>query len=394
MRYISLIVFFVLAFSVFPTSSLAQTAIDETDQSSYFPTPAKYLVILDHDTGEILYEKNARVAMAPASMTKIMTASIVFDRIKSGTLSMEDEFEVSEDAWRRGGAKSGGSTMFLDLKSKASVSDLLRGVIVQSGNDACIVLAEALAGNETNFARLMNDKARELGLESAYFKNSTGWPDPDHKISSLDLARLASHKIKTYPELYKIYAEESFLWNGIKQPNRNPILMAGFNGADGLKTGYTEASKYGFVGSALQGDKRRIFVVNGLESSGQRRSESLRIMNSAFSAFESYSLYNADAEVGTADVYMGKSSVVPLVVQEDVYIGLHKAQRPEMKVEIKYLGPVAAPIQEGAEIAQLVISAPGMNGKTVPLYAGASVEQKSFFGRLSAAILGKIRGEL
>jgi len=176
------------------------------DENSFFPTPAKHLIIVDHESGDILFEKNARVPMAPASMTKIMTASVVFDRIKSGSLKLTDEFTVSENAWRRGGAKSGSSTMFLDLNSTASVSDLLRGVIVQSGNDACIVLAEAIAGSESNFAKMMNDKAMELGLTSANFKNSTGWPDEEHKISALDLARLASHTINTHPELYKIYA--------------------------------------------------------------------------------------------------------------------------------------------------------------------------------------------
>lgn len=367
-------------------------AQSDADGNSFFQTPARHLVILDYETGDILFEKNARVPMAPASMTKIMTASVVFDRIKSGELSMDDEFVVSEDAWRRGGAKSGSSTMFLDLKSRVKVSDLLRGVIVQSGNDACIVLAEGIAGNETNFARLMNDKAERLGLDSANFKNTTGWPDEEHVISAYDLARLAADTIRTSPELYKIYAEERFEWNGISQPNRNPLLLAGFNGADGLKTGHTEVSKYGFVGSAVQGGERRIFVVNGLESTRQRRSESLRIMNSAFSEFESYSLYKDGDKAGSAEVYMGQADTVSLVLKGNVGIGLHKAQRPGMTVQIKYNGPIPAPIEAGQQIAELVITAPDAPAKTFPLYAGEDIKAKSFFGKVIAGLFSKIRG--
>lgn len=362
------------------------------DDEGYFPTPAKHLIIIDHDSGQILFEKNARVPMAPASMTKIMTATVIFDRLKSGALSLTDEFEVSENAWRRGGAKSGSSTMFLDLNSKASVSDLLRGVIVQSGNDACIVLAEAIAGSESNFAKMMNDKAKEIGLTTANFKNSTGWPDEGHLISAHDLAKLSSYTINAHPELYKLYAERGFKWNGISQPNRNPLFGSGSSGADGLKTGYTEVSRYGFVGSAVRDGKRRIFVVNGLESKAQRRSESIRIMNAAFNAFNSYGLFKSGDKVGSADVYMGTEASVPLIAKSDISVGLHKAQRSDLKVNVKYQGPIAAPVTEGDEIATLVISATGMEDRTVPLYAGASVERKSFFGRFIAGTLQKIRG--
>ncbi|NNC36254.1 MAG: D-alanyl-D-alanine carboxypeptidase [Acidimicrobiales bacterium] len=382
---------FISSIALFLAFSLSALSFAQ-DDNRYFPTPAKHLIIIDHDSGEILFEKNARVPMAPASMTKIMTASVVFDRLKSGTLSLTDEFEVSENAWRRGGAKSGSSTMFLDLNSKASVSDLLRGVIVQSGNDACIVLAEAIAGSESNFAKMMNDKAEELGLTTANFKNSTGWPDDEHVISAYDLAILSSHTINEHPELYKIYAERSFKWNGITQPNRNPLFGARSHGADGLKTGHTEISKYGFVGSAVRDGKRRIFVVNGLESKAQRRLESIRIMNAAFNAFNSYGLFKSGDKVGSADVYMGVEATVPLIVKSDVSVGLHKAQRSDLKVSVQYKGPVAAPVAEGDEIAKLVISAEGMEDRRVPLYAGASVARKSFFGRFIAGILQKIRG--
>lgn len=348
---------------------------------------------MDSATGEILFEKNARAPMAPASMTKIMTASVVFDRIKSGALSLDDEFVVSEDAWTRGGVKSGSSTMFLKPKSKVSVRDLLHGVIIQSGNDACITLAQGIAGSEAAFALLMNAKAKELGLTSANFTNATGWPDEKHEISAYDLARLAQNTIKSYPEFYKIYAKESFTWNGIKQPNRNPLFSAGFPGADGLKTGHTTISKYGFVGSAKQGNDRRIIVVNGLESKSQRRSESVRIMRSAFNDFAVYDIYKADSRVGEAKVFMGKSEMVSMVVKSDVNLGIHKIQRQHMKVQTKYLSPLPAPVLKGDEIGTLIISLGDTQLKTLPLYAGEDVERKSLLGRLTASLIRKIRGE-
>ncbi len=368
-------------------------AVPSAHAQSAFETPGEHLIILDADSGEILFEKAARTPMVPASMTKIMTASIVFERVQAGQLSLDDEFIVSENAWRRGGVSSGSSTMFLEPGSSVSVGDLLYGVIVQSGNDACIVLAEGIAGSEASFAILMNAKAKELGLDSANFLNATGWPDEGHVISAYDLARLAVYTLKTYPEFYKIYALENYSWNGITQPNRNPLMLAGFEGADGLKTGYSEASQYGFVGAALREGQRRIFVVNGLSSKALRRSESLRIMTAAFREFKSYKLFDAGDTVGVARVFMGKSPDVALVVKDDIHKGLHLTERKDMKVEIRYKSPVPAPIISGAHIADLVISAPGRDDKTVPLYAKTDVARKSIFGRIVAAALGKIRGE-
>lgn len=373
---------------LWPAISLAQS-----QPSPAYSTPAKHLLILDFDSGEILFEKNAHAPTAPASMTKIMTASVVFDRIKSGALSLDDEFIVSEDAWRRGGVKSGSSTMFLKPKSKVTVRDLLHGVIVQSGNDACIVLAEGIAGSEPAFALLMNEKAKTLGLESAHFTNATGWPDEQHLISTLDLAILARSTIMQHPELYKIYAKKSFTWNGIKQPNRNPLFAAGFAGADGLKTGHTKISKYGFVGSALQSGKRRIFVVNGLESKTQRRSESIRIMRSAFNEFAVYNLFKASATVGHANVFMGKVDTVSLVTNADVQLGMHKSMRPELRAKIKYHNPVPAPITQGAHIADLIVSVKDEEQKIIPLYAGETIKRKSVFGRVTSALVRKIRGQ-
>lgn len=369
------------------------TSVAFAQTSSEFQTPATHLIMLDYDSGEVLFEKNARVPMFPASMTKIMTAIIVFDRIKSGALSMDDELMVSVDAWTRGGTKSGSSTMFLKPKSMVKVRDLLRGVIVQSGNDACIVLAQGIAGSEAAFAELMNAKAKELGLDSAHFVNSTGWPHPDHKISAYDLAHLARHTIKTYPEMYKIYGEEHYAWNGITQPNRNPLFGSGIAGVDGLKTGHTQVSKYGFVGSGTQDGQRRIFVINGLETNSARRSESRRVMRSAFREFKAYTLFQAGQKAGSAPVFMGKNETVSLVASEDIVVGLHKSARAHLKVQIKYQSPIPAPISKGVHMADLIITTPGRADKTVALFAGEDVARKSIFGRMSASLIRKIRGE-
>ncbi len=360
-------------------------------QSSGFETPAPYAVIMDYETGMVLFEKDARKPIAPASMTKIMTAEMVFDRIRSGSITTDTMFNVSEEAWRRGGAKSGSSTMFLDLNSTASVGDLLRGVIIQSGNDACIVLAEGIAGSETAFADMMTKHAREIGLESATFRNSTGWPHPDHKISTYDLARLAQRTIRDYSEFYPLYAERSFKWNGITQGNRNPLLGK-FQGADGLKTGHTEASGYGLVASAKRGEDRRIVVLNGLDSKMQRQNEGLRLMQAAFDSFRVYSLYPAEATIGSAKVYMGKQAEVDLVTKDAVKVGLGRGVRSGMKVQIRMATEHAAPIAKGDHLADLVITAPGLKEQIVPLYAAGDVKRKSAFGRAIGALVNMIRG--
>ncbi|PHS40035.1 MAG: D-alanyl-D-alanine carboxypeptidase [Robiginitomaculum sp.] len=367
---------------------ITPSAFAQTD--SEFQTSASNLVILDYQSGEILFEKNARTLMYPASMTKIMTAIIVFDRLKTGELALDDEFKVSEDAWRRGGAASGSSTMFLEPNSKVKIRDLLRGVIVQSGNDACIVLAQGIAGSEAAFAELMNIKARELGLENANFVNATGWPDPNHKISAYELAWLARHSIAAHTEMFKIYAQREFTWNGITQKNRNPLYGSNIEGVDGMKTGHTKISKYGFVGTGMQNDVRRIFVINGLETNARRRSESRRVMGKAFEAFKVYDLYMAGGKVGSAPVFMGKSEAVDLVASEDVPVGLYMPARTQLKLQIKYLGPIPAPISEGEHIADLIITAPGRETEIIALLAGQDVKRKSIPARIMASLMRKI----
>ena len=357
---------------------------------SGFDIKAPHAVILDAATGEVLFEKDAREPIAPASMTKIMTADVVFEALKNGSLTPETKFRVSEDAWRRGGVNSGSSTMFLEERSQVSVADLLMGVIVQSGNDACIVLAEGMAGSEEAFAQRMTDRARQLGLSTATFKNSTGWPHPDHKISALDLARLARKQIESFPEYYSLYGVKEFTWNGIKQNNRNPLLSR-FIGADGMKTGKTDASGYGLVGSAMRGDDRRIIVINGLGSQSERRDVAVSLMEAAFSQFRIYNLHSQGEVLGKVDVYMGKAPSIGVALTEDIQKGLLIADRKKVKSEIIYTA-AKAPIAKGDLVAELKISLPGRPDETYNLVATEDVKRKGLFARAWTGLLANIRG--
>jgi len=365
-------------------------ALPAAGQDSRFETLAPHAVIMDYETGVVLFEKDARKPTAPASMTKIMTAAMVFEALDHGSLTKETVFRVSEDAWRRGGAASGSSTMFLDLNSEVSVGDLLTGVVVQSGNDACIVLAEGMAGSEIAFADQMTERARELGLESATFRNSTGWPHPEHEISTLDLAKLADYTIREHPEHYEIYAVPRFTWNGITQGNRNPLLRS-MDGADGLKTGHTEASGYGLVASAIRDGERRIVVVNGLSSEGDRARESEHLMRAAFDQFKVYDLYAADEVISEIQVYMGEADTVNVKVADAVRSGLFRGDRKGLSSRLEYKMP-AAPIAAGDEVATLVITEPGRGERRVPLVAEEDVAAKGLFGKAMTALVTKIRG--
>ena len=371
----------------FAVLAVNQTATSQTD---IFETSAPHALIMDAETGIILFEKDARRAMAPASMTKIMTASLVFDRIRDGSISEDTMMTVSENAWRRGGSASGSSTMFLRVNSQASVGDLIKGVIIQSGNDACIVLAEGIAGSEEAFARMMTKRARELGLETAEFRNSTGWPHPEHVISAYDLAKLSRYTINEYPEFYALYGDKSYTWEGRTQYNRNPLLGR-FDGADGLKTGATEASGKGLVGSAKQGDTRIIIVVNGLPDTGSRRTESIRLMRAGFNEFKAYTLFKAGDNVSQLDVFMGEVESVRVSVKDNVAIGMHKSSRKNMTVSIEYDGPLAAPIAAGQNIGTLVVSVPGKKDQRFELVAMDDVKRKGMMGRIFAG-LGSLFG--
>ncbi len=352
-------------------------------------TPASHAVIMDFDTGEILFSKNGDTPMYPASMTKIMTVEMVFERLADGSLSLDDEFTVSENAWRLGGAASGGSTMFLRIGERVTVEDLLRGIIVQSGNDASIVVAEALSGSESAFADEMNIRARQMGLETLNFVNSTGWPHPDHVVSARDLAELSRNQIATFPEYYAMYVEREFTHNDIRQYNRNPLLGR-IEGVDGLKTGHTEAAGYGVVVSGVRNGERRILVVNGLESEAQRAQESDRLLRAAFNDFRRYRLFAANDEAGRIGVLMGRGAQVAVRAPGNIDVTLHRSVRPDMTAAIVYT-PTAAPILEGQEVARLVIEAPGYEPRSFPLVAAHDVERLGVLGRAGAALVDLIR---
>jgi len=350
-------------------------------QAEQFATEARNAILVDMTSGAVLMEKDADVAVPPASMSKLMTVVMVFEALASGRLSMDDEFVVSEKAWKKGGSK-----MFVKVGDRISISDLLRGIIVQSGNDASIVVAEGLAGSEEEFARRMTIRARELGLRNSRFRDATGWSDDGHEMSVRDLARLAEHIIREYPQFYTIYSEESFEWEGINQRNRNPLLGLDL-GADGLKTGHTEAAGYGLTGSAVKGDRRLILVIAGLESATKRSIEAERLIRWGFREFETKQLLPAGAEVGEAAVWIGAAPRVPLVVRDPVVMTTPFGDLRKVTGEITYPGPVEAPIAEGKQIATLLLSAPGINEVEVPLYAGVAVERGGMQEKLKAGAL-------
>lgn len=342
-------------------------------------TPAQFAFMMDAKTGTVLLDKNADQRMAPSSMSKMMTAHMVFEKLKKGELKMEDEFTVSENAWRKQGSK-----MFVDLNSRVTVRDLLKGIIIQSGNDACIVMAEGLSGSEEAFADLMNAKGKEMGLTGTHFHNATGWPDPDHYTTPRDLAKIALDTINTYPEFYPIYAEKEFMWHGIKQGNRNPLLYVNM-GADGLKTGHTEGAGYGLTGSAVRDGRRLILVLNGMTSMRMRQSESIRLMDWGFREFENYQLFKPGDVVEQAPVWLGASKTVPLVAGDALQATLPRRARKDMTVTVSYNAPLPAPLKKGDLVGKLKVTAPGVAAIELPLVAGADVPELGMFGRVGAA---------
>ncbi|MFQ5346278.1 MAG: D-alanyl-D-alanine carboxypeptidase family protein [Rhodothalassiaceae bacterium] len=355
-----------------------------------FDTSAKHAILVEMETGEVLYEKAADEPFPPSSMAKMMTIYIAFEQIHAGALSLDDTTVVSDDAWRRW-AGSEASLMFLGARETVSVRDLLKGIIVSSGNDAATVLAEMLAGSEDAFAEWMNDKAAELGMTNTHFTNASGWPDPAQHTTARDLARLAEHTIRDFPELYPLYAERTFTYGTdfatgkpIRQSNRNPLLYT-MDGADGLKTGHTEDAGYALTASAKRGQRRLIAVLSGLDSTAARARESRSLLEYGFRAFDTYDLYPAGAVVGTADVWLGRQGKLPLVVEEPVRLTLSRRDRSGLKLVLAYDNPVPAPIAKGTPVATLRISAPGIGTRTVPVLAGADIEEVGGFGKIGAA---------
>jgi len=315
-----------------------------------FDGDAPTAILIEAASGSVLFEKNADELRAPSSMMKLMTVEVVFHALKEGTVKLSDEYRISENAWRRGGAPAGGSTMFAVLNSKISIDDLLHGAIIQSGNDACIALAEGMAGNERIFAAdFMTKRARELGLTKSTFANSNGLPDPGNKMTVRELAKLARYLIQTYPEFYKLFGEKEFTWNKIRQQNRNPLLTT-LEGADGLKTGYTKEGGYGMVGSAVQNGIRLIVVVNGLEDPDDRATEAKKMLEWGFRNFEVRTLIAADQTVGYAKVFGGESRSVKLTSPEPIKVMVPKNGNEKLIARIIYSGPVRAPIQSGQPV--------------------------------------------
>ena len=346
---------------------------------------ARSYILMDFQTGAVLDAKDADRRMPPSSMSKLMTAYLTFQALKSGKLSLEDQLTVSRNAWQIGGAATDGSTMFLDPNSRVKVEDLLRGMIIQSGNDACVVLAEGIAGSEQAFAKEMNAKAKELGLTGSNFVNSTGLPDDAHYMTPRDLAILAKHLITAFPEYYALYSETSFTYNKITQGNRNPLLYRVGSGADGLKTGHTSAAGYGLTASATRNGRRLILVSNGMDSIRHRDEETSKLMDWGFREFTNRELFKAGEVVTDAEVWLGDAPSIPLVIPRDVTITVPRGSGQVLDVKVVYQGPLPAPIAKDAEIAKVVISARDLQPIEVPLRAGAAVDRLGFVGRLKAA---------
>jgi serine-type D-Ala-D-Ala carboxypeptidase (penicillin-binding protein 5/6) len=359
-------------------------------KSTDFQTTAPYVILLDAESGTVLFEKYADTPTPPSSMAKLMTSEVVFNELKQGRIKLDTEYLVSEDAWRRGGAPSHTSSMFASIHSRVRVEDLIQGAVVQSGNDACITLAEGIGGNEQAFVAMMNKRARELGLQKAYFTNSTGLPDPAQKMTVRELGRLARHIIRTYPEYYRYYGEHEFTWNKIKQQNRNPLLTMNL-GADGLKTGFTVDGGYGMVGSAVQNGLRLIVVVNGLKSAKERGDEAKRLLDFGFKGFDARPLFNEGQVVGVAKLFGGASGRVTLVGQGPISVLMPKNSSDHISAKIVYAGPVPAPVAVGQQIANLNIYRGDSLVLEAPLYAAESVErgnlrQRAFDGAAELVI--------
>lgn len=355
------------------TGSPAETPIGPID------TVARYAIIIDYNTGATLLSKDPDVAMTPSSMTKLMTAYIVYARLKAGRLKLDQELPVSEKAWRMGGSK-----MFVRVDTMVKVEDLIRGMIVDSGNDACIVLAEGIAGSEDQFVDLMNKEAKILGLTHSHFKNCTGWPDPGHVMSVRDISIVASRLIRDFPQYYKYDSEKTFKYNNIEQRNRNPLVQKGV--ADGMKTGHTDAGGYGLVASAERNGRRVLLVLNGMSTMRQRAEESERLLEWGFREFEDVTLFQAGDTVEAAPVWLGASPTVPLVGGRDVVVTMPRGWRDKAKITVSYPSPIKAPVVRGTTLGRLEVSGPGVPQLDLPLLAGADVPRMGLAGRALAVL--------
>ncbi|HVH02069.1 MAG TPA: D-alanyl-D-alanine carboxypeptidase family protein [Amaricoccus sp.] len=344
-----------------------------------FETRAREALVVDHDTGMILLEKDADTPMPPASMSKLMTLYMLFEAIRDGRVELDTAFSVSPRA-----QAMGGSRMFVEAGTSVPVEALIHGIITQSGNDACVVVAEGLAGSEPVFAEQMTKRAHDLGMRNSTFRNASGWPEEGHMMSARDLVIIASHIIDDFPDYYPFFEETEFTWNGITQPNRNPLLKLGI-GVDGLKTGHTAEAGYGLVGSAVQNGQRIIFMVTGLASERARAEETEAIVKWAFGAFDTVRFYDRGQEIAQADVWLGEAPFVPIVAPKDLQMLVPREERPGMKARVLYSGPIEAPIAEGQKLATLRVEVPGKQPVDFDLVAGAEVPRGGLMTRINAA---------
>jgi D-alanyl-D-alanine carboxypeptidase (penicillin-binding protein 5/6) len=369
---------FLVSAVAIPTAARAQATID---------VAAREAIVVDYDTGAVLFEKDADMPVHPASMSKLMTLYMLFDRLKAGELSLDDTFPVTEAAW----AMNEGSTMFVDIGERLKIEDLIRGIIVQSGNDACFVVAEGLAGSEAAFAEAMNAKAKEIGLDSSHFVNSHGLEDPNHQMTVRDIATLSAALIRDFPDYYHYFAELTFVHNGIEQGNRNPLLYRNM-GVDGLKTGHLSVSGFGLAASALRNGRRVIVVAHGMESMQARADEVAKLIEWAYREFDNYKLASAGAVLEVAPVWLGDAETVPMVLGSDLVITLPRGQREQLEAKAVLAGPVAAPVVAGQEIGTLIVTVPGVSPIERPLLAGAGVPELGLLGRVMAALKHMVLG--
>ena len=350
-------------------------------------SPAKQVIIYDHEADEVLFEKNADQIMKPASMAKVMTAYIIFDKLKDQSLQMSDTFLVSNRAWRMGGSRS-----FLELNTNVSIKDLLLGLIVQSGNDAAVVLAEGVSGGEEAFAREMNRYAKILGMNNTYFTNATGWPHPDLKTTSRDLIILTRNIINNFPKLYELFNEKIFTYNNIKQSNRNPLLYS-MNGADGLKTGHTNESGYGLIGSVKKNNRRVSIVINGLNSKKKRTFESKRLFNIVFRETALLSLFNDKKSLAKANVWLGKLTQVDLVAEKAFKKIISPLELNKTKIKIQWQDPISAPIAKGDKVGNIFIDIPGKELIKQNIVSSQSIDTMSTFMKAKSILMYLLYGE-
>lgn len=366
---------------------LFATLLTAHAQASVMQTSAKQAIIIDMGTGMTLFAKDADKKMPTSSMSKVMTAYVVFEALKDGRIQMNTMLPVSKKAWEKGGSK-----MFIEVGTKVSIEDLLKGLIVQSGNDAAIALAEGLAGDEEQFANLLNSRAQALGMTNSQFKNASGWPDPDHYSTAKDLALLAQRLIVDFPHEYSIYSLKEFTYAGITQPNRNPLLYRNM-GVDGIKTGHTEAGGYGLIASGEINGRRVVMVVNGLDSKQDRADESARLMAWALNGFENIDLFKSGDIIDHAPIVLGKEDTADMTVNRDIRITVPKGQRDNVKIVANYNSPLKAPILKGDKIGNIMITVPHVGEFNVPLFAANNIEKTGFFGRAFSNLKQLISGE-